>query len=276
MVSKIGIPFGAKGSESDGWEYTIPENMEAEIKDGKIIVRKKESEDERIRKEIIKIVEEYYISCNSQSANDRKQKLIAYLEKQREPMVDSKGLYYYDGEKIIYCGFYSTEENPYDFAMNQQEGQKPAEYEEDSNDETKQGSLSADITESIRTGRIGTLKNLLSYLKYERKTTQEEIKLSFIPCIENLLEEIKQKPAEWSKEEHINYTSDAPLGFDNDMNPIYPPILQLAIGPSKNPPINHWKPSKEQLTALESTMYDYKDVPWYNNLSSLYNDLEKL
>lgn len=207
MENKIDIPFGAKGSESDGWEYTIPENMEAEIKDGKIIVRKKESEDERIRKEIIKIVEEYYISCSSQSANDRKQKLIAYLEKQREPMVDSKGLYYYDGEKIIYCGFITTEENPYDFAMSQQE---------------------------------------------------------------------EQKPTEWSKEEHINYTSDAPLGFDNDMNPIYPPILQLAIGPSKNPPINHWKPSKEQLTALENTMYDYKDVPWYNNLSSLYNDLEKL
>lgn len=82
--------------------------------------------------------------------------------------------------------------------------QKHIECEEDSNDETKQGNLSVDITESIRTGRIGALENLLFYLKYERKSTQEEIKLSFIPCIENLLEEIKQKHAKWSKKDKEN------------------------------------------------------------------------
>lgn len=38
----------------------------------------------------------------------------------------------------------------------------------------------------------------------------------------------------------------------------------------------HWKPSEEQMSALKSTMYDYKDVDWYNHLSSLYNDLKKL
>lgn len=53
-----------------------------------------------------------------------------------------------------------------------------------------------DIAESIRTSRIGTLNNLLSYLKYERKATQEEIKISFIPCIEKLLEELEQKPTD--------------------------------------------------------------------------------
>ena len=43
----IEIPFGVFDSELKGWEYTIPEGMEAEIKDGKIIVREKESEDEK-------------------------------------------------------------------------------------------------------------------------------------------------------------------------------------------------------------------------------------
>ena len=38
----VEIPFGAKDSELKGWEYTIPEGMEARIKDGKIIVRVKE------------------------------------------------------------------------------------------------------------------------------------------------------------------------------------------------------------------------------------------
>jgi len=48
----IEIPFGARDSETWGWEYTIPDDMEATIKDGKIIVRKKKSEDEKIRKEM--------------------------------------------------------------------------------------------------------------------------------------------------------------------------------------------------------------------------------
>ena len=52
----IDIPFGAKDSELKGWEYTIPEGFTAEIRGGKVIVREKESEDERIRKELIKQV----------------------------------------------------------------------------------------------------------------------------------------------------------------------------------------------------------------------------
>lgn len=40
-MKEIEIPLGAKDSELKGWEYTIPEGMEAEIKNGKIIVREK-------------------------------------------------------------------------------------------------------------------------------------------------------------------------------------------------------------------------------------------
>lgn len=39
---KIEIPFGAKDSELCEWEYTIPSGYKAEVKDGKVIVRKKE------------------------------------------------------------------------------------------------------------------------------------------------------------------------------------------------------------------------------------------
>ena len=48
----IEIPFGANDSELGGWEYTIPEGYEAVIEDGKIKVRKAESEDEKVRKEL--------------------------------------------------------------------------------------------------------------------------------------------------------------------------------------------------------------------------------
>ena len=41
-MKEIEIPFGAKDSELCRREYTIPEGYEAEVKDGKVIVRKKE------------------------------------------------------------------------------------------------------------------------------------------------------------------------------------------------------------------------------------------
>jgi len=79
----IEIPFGAFDSELKGWEYTIPEGMEAEIKDGKIIVREKESEDERIRKWIKKELESKYVVDNIVN-NVMADKALAWLEKQGE------------------------------------------------------------------------------------------------------------------------------------------------------------------------------------------------
>lgn len=81
MDKTIEIPFGAKDSELKGWEYTIPENMEAEIKDGKIIVRPKEGEDERIRKEMVEYFSQY------KEGGLRGVDItpwIAYLERQKE------------------------------------------------------------------------------------------------------------------------------------------------------------------------------------------------
>ena len=79
MEKTIEIPFGAKDSELKDWEYTIPENMEAEIKDGKIIVREKENEDEKIRKQIIGFFSGRYALCNINT-----KEAIAYLERQKE------------------------------------------------------------------------------------------------------------------------------------------------------------------------------------------------
>lgn len=73
----IEIPFGAKDSETLGWEYTIPDDMEARIEDNKIIVKKKESEDEKIRKGIIRCVK------GSMPDNDFRKKYLAWLEKQK-------------------------------------------------------------------------------------------------------------------------------------------------------------------------------------------------
>ena len=78
----IEIPFGAADSELCGWEYTIPEGYTAEIKDGKIIVKKEESEDEKIRKEIIALVKS---QKEQQWHRDGAiyDRMIAWLEKQK-------------------------------------------------------------------------------------------------------------------------------------------------------------------------------------------------
>lgn len=85
MDFKIDIPFGAKDSELKGWEYTIPEGMEAIIKDGKVIVKEKASEDERIRRQLINVCNDYLNGDYSAKPclNDIKW-LKNLLEKQKE------------------------------------------------------------------------------------------------------------------------------------------------------------------------------------------------
>lgn len=75
----IEIPLGAKDSELKGWEYTIPEGMEAIIENGKIIVREKESEDERVRKHLVK----HFQNKTKEDWNGMPVKdILAWLEKQ--------------------------------------------------------------------------------------------------------------------------------------------------------------------------------------------------
>ena len=62
---------------------------------------------------------------------------------------------------------------------------------------------------------------------------------------------------------YIYYTLDAPLAFDKDMNPIYPPI-------------NHWKPSEEQMKALEDAFRKDGGNEYRKVINSLYCDLQKL
>ena len=78
----------------------------------------RESEDERIRKALV-----WHLKADVDFVSNgvTKAECIAYLEKQKEKAVDKEGMYYYLGGKFIYCGYPATEENPYDYAMSQQE-----------------------------------------------------------------------------------------------------------------------------------------------------------
>ena len=82
----IEIPFGASDSESMGWTYTIPEGFTAKIEDGKIIVEKRQSVDERIRSCIVTVIKiqkegSLGLECNHGATWNE---MLAYLEKQKE------------------------------------------------------------------------------------------------------------------------------------------------------------------------------------------------
>lgn len=78
---EIEIPFGAKDSELKGWEYTIPEGMEAVIENGKVIVREKESQDEKIRKEIKQFILD---TLGEISIDDKENAWLVWLEKYKD------------------------------------------------------------------------------------------------------------------------------------------------------------------------------------------------
>lgn len=84
MKDIIEIPFGAYDSELKGFEYTIPEGFEAEIKDGKVIVQQKESEDERMVRIIENVICTNEGEVIAQKYGLKLTDLADWLEKQKE------------------------------------------------------------------------------------------------------------------------------------------------------------------------------------------------
>lgn len=104
---KIEIPFGAYDSELKGWEYTIPEGMEAVIENGKVIVRQRESEDERIRQRLMWLLQQDICPFPEEEAAQ----MLNYLEKQKEakwhPSESEMGVLY----KLCYLSNQITDED---------------------------------------------------------------------------------------------------------------------------------------------------------------------
>lgn len=88
-MDTIEIPFGAKDFETLGWTFIIPEGFTAKIEDGKIIVKKEESEDERnerIRKAIVHLLEVASEAYLIDATGFKKEQFLSYLEKRKESL----------------------------------------------------------------------------------------------------------------------------------------------------------------------------------------------
>ena len=81
--NSIKIPFGAKDSELGGFEYIIPEGYEAEIKEGKVIVKKADSKGEKIRKWLIAYLENRALNTGILEEKESCKEAVDWLEKQK-------------------------------------------------------------------------------------------------------------------------------------------------------------------------------------------------
>lgn len=103
MKEFIEIPFGAKDSELCGWEYIIPKGFVASIENGKIVVKKEESKDEKIRMALI-----HYFSHPENTSFEYweaipKSEAIAWLEKQGEQnLTDKVESKFKEGDWVVY------------------------------------------------------------------------------------------------------------------------------------------------------------------------------
>lgn len=93
------IPFGAKDSELIESTYHIPYGMEAIIEGDKVIIRKKESADDRIREAIINLVLKVMGREKDNLNDENYDKMLDWLEKQsKENMIEALRLEYEKGK----------------------------------------------------------------------------------------------------------------------------------------------------------------------------------
>jgi len=101
-------------------------NIDEKIREGfeTLIPELAESEDERVRRiiHLALIASENELSAFYKTHNITREECTAWLKKQKETFKDGEGMYYYDGERVIFTGYQIVPlDNPYDFAMSQQE-----------------------------------------------------------------------------------------------------------------------------------------------------------
>ena len=286
MDYEIEIPFGAFDSELMHQEIFIPEGFEATIDGNKIILKKKESEDERIRKELLNhcikaangetmvvSTDDYYrwskwlekqgTSYTKKDVDNAYVEGMAFAKDELEKQGEQKSV----GEEIVEALRTEYEKGRADaFAQMQKEWSKEDE---------KCIRLSTDIIDSAL--RAGFCVQL-----------DRDRCVDWFNSIKDRLQ--PQTKQEWSEEDKdmiqaLNACINAAI--KGGMNYISFDSKSILIGKVKNwlkslkgrvQPKNHWKPSKEQVEALAWALSLAKNCgeECAFDLRTLYEQLKKL
>lgn len=292
MANKdIEIPFGAYDSELGGFEYTIPEGYKAEIKDGKVVVKKTESEDEKMMRKFLALIEWSKSYAASGITTDEAKEMLAWLEKQDEHANFCNKIQV--GDKVT--------RNEDGVLVNLSQLNRVAKKDE------KQGKNNMGISETTKQKLEDNLNKALE------KETPESLN-KFIDehgsqILANPAKTCKdeQKPAEWHREDEQNlnaclgYIPDEFLRrwltdaihaiYDNHtwseedetvLNNLIYVLANDRIGNDRDEYISYlkslkdrytWKPSDKQMKRLKGTI---NSLPHQEVLYSLYQDLKKL
>ena len=233
----------------------------------------RESEDERIRKAML---QHFKNKTKEKGCNIPVKDIISWLEKQKELFESGKGLYYYDGEKTTYCGYPATEDNPYDFAMSQQEKQKeqkPADeqfpplegldaikakyYDDGFKNGFDEGVASVKPAEWSKEDNIGWDEAFACVTRAEKAAKNEE-ELQNAVTAEKWLKEIKFKyyvhpvKQEWSEEDEvmlkeiIAFFKDGSVKLQHDLD-LYAGFLEKRLKSLRPQP-------KEELILLDENI----------------------
>ena len=282
-------------------EKEIPEGYEARIEGNKIILEPKESDDERIMKDIITALS-IGVACDESAlypeATTTLKEAIAYLEKQKNFQFGYPGLYFYDGEKLHFQGNPAMEENPYDFAMSQQDEQKPAEWSEEDKemlfflnefmDNKGKDYFSTLVYPKIKIWLKSLPERFNLQPKQERSEKEERLMKALQTSnarIAELVEEnynLKETKQEWSEEDETALgdlmwcieKARKSAKDENDMGNVWfaENWVKNRLKSIRQQP--HWKPSKEQMEAVFDASERNDKLGFV--LRNLYNDLKKL
>ena len=266
MKDFIEIPFGAEDSELCGFEYKIPDGYTAEIKDGKVIVKKEESEDERIRKWILEKVQGYAdsgIPCSDeiQMAN----KALAYLEKQKKqkeqkPVEPSGKLsrrdYLYQlliDQLITY--------SDYEYLI----GQKSAEWSEE-DEEMRLEAIRVLVSgcEKYRqeSGHLPSWHKVIAWLKSLRPQPQG--------IYQQVVKELRNRCDRYEK--NGMFTDERARDFLGNVRTKCKDAIECA--PILDEP--HWKPSEEQMNSLNLGIHALEEGGYYETASEIKELYEQL
>lgn len=229
MEKIIDMPVGAKDSDLKGWEYTIPEGMEAVIKDGKIIVREKESRDETIRKAII-----HYILYETKGTISAlaEHTWVEWLEKQKTLTTEETEL-----NSLAFL-----EQMGYTCVPPGKE-QKPAEWSEEDDKMFEAFMHKLEVCDLLTNKEVMWAKLRLKSLRPQRHKWYIK-KGHWYMCIVDKPEYGWTKGKVYQSPEDNRIETDYKGDLTNwpDSEPWFRPATREEIPDSKS----HWKPSEEQ------------------------------